>query len=348
MAYDAKRLAELRELFRYSPAAVLLAEKDRILWANAAAETLFGRALALESVSGLWPALPPVGDGVASCTLENGRSCRLTAGSLDGLSVYTLIPETAGEAVPPGVLRRMRSAAAELRLSLDRCLPRESGDKRIGVLYRSYYSLLHSIEQLSDETNLAAGELPVRKTLLELGRLVWDLTGSVDVLARERGVSVSCRVPEGQFPVEGDRDRLEQLILILLSNSLSHTPEGGTVVLELRRSGDRILLTVTDDGDGLADQDMIRAFTAGEELPLTATGAGLGLHIAQGLARLHGGVMLLERRKDRGTAVTLSLPARPELLLRDAEMPEPVGPRRLLTELCDVLSPEVYLPKYTE
>ena len=93
---------------------------------------------------------------------------------------------------------------------------------------------------------------------------------------------------------------------------------------------------------------MIRAFTAGEELPLTASGAGVGLHIAQGIARLHGGVLLLERRKGPGMRVTLSLPARSELRLRDAEMPEPAGAQRLLTELCDVLSPETYLPKYTD
>jgi len=340
-------LEELRSLFRRSPDAVIFVRKGAAVFANAAAVSLFGRDVRGEYASNLLGGAALPGEDAAAALTVGGRGCRVTAAVFDDVTVLTLRAGENAVPVPPAAISRLRTAAANLLLSLDRLTDPETEDPYAAVLYHSYYTLLHGIEQLSDRNALAAESMALHMTGVELGQLLWELAGSVDAFARDRKAPIRCTVPEGTFPVRGDRERLEQLLLILLSNSLLHTPAGGEIRLSLRRAGGQILLTVEDDGSGLSEAEMAEVFTAGQrdEPAAALSGAGLGLYIAQGIARLHDGTLLLESREGRGTRVTLSLPARDGLILRDAAPPAS-NPRQILTELCHALPSGVYSPKY--
>ena len=195
---------------------------------------------------------------------------------------------------------------------------------------------------------LAEGELAAAMRPLELDALLSELAESVALLTGDRGVTVRFRTEEAPCRVSGDRDRLEQLVLILLSNSLRRTPAGGKIDLTLRRSGRMFILSVEDDGPGLSEAELADAFRpGGEPDPAAAlSGSGLGLYLAQGIARLHGGALVIESREGQGARVSVSLPENPNLTLRDGDPPP--GPRRILTELCDVLPGSVYLPRYLD
>ncbi|HZP94925.1 MAG TPA: HAMP domain-containing sensor histidine kinase [Candidatus Limnocylindria bacterium] len=113
--------------------------------------------------------------------------------------------------------------------------------------------------------------------------------------------------------VQGERDRLKQLVLILADNALSYTPAPGEVRLSLRRKARETVLVVEDEGIGVSAETAARAFERfyrGEEAQrLDPAGTGLGLSIAKWIVERHGGTIALGQRQPRGTSVTVRLPA---------------------------------------
>jgi signal transduction histidine kinase len=135
--------------------------------------------------------------------------------------------------------------------------------------------------------------------------------------------------------VLGDRDRLKQLLLILVENALRYTPRGGRARVALRRRDGRAELEVADTGIGIAAADLPRVFDrfyrGDEARSRDAGGSGLGLAIARWIAEAHGGRIAVESRPGEGTTFTVSLPlaaeAAPGAAAQDGAVPraEPAG-----------------------
>jgi len=113
--------------------------------------------------------------------------------------------------------------------------------------------------------------------------------------------------------VNGERDRLKQLMLILIDNALSYTPAPGEVHLTLTAEGSQAVLLVEDEGVGLTPEVAVRAFDrfyrGPEAQRLDPAGTGLGLSIGRWIVDRHGGTIALEPRAPRGTRVRVRLPA---------------------------------------
>lgn len=123
--------------------------------------------------------------------------------------------------------------------------------------------------------------------------------------------------PEWRFPlsaseelvVNGDRERLRQVLDNLISNAIKYGGPSKTVQIEARSTDRSVLISVTDDGRGIAADDLPHIFdrfhrVAGQG----GRGHGLGLYIAAALARLHGGELTAESQVGRGSTFTLSIP----------------------------------------
>ena len=112
--------------------------------------------------------------------------------------------------------------------------------------------------------------------------------------------------------VEGERDRLKQLVLIVVDNALTYTPAPGEVRLSLRRDVSEVVLTVEDEGIGVSDQTTTHAFERfyrGDDAQrLDPAGTGLGLSIAEWIVERHGGSIALAPREARGSIATVRLP----------------------------------------
>lgn len=113
--------------------------------------------------------------------------------------------------------------------------------------------------------------------------------------------------------VYGERDRLKQLVLILVDNALSYTPTPGEVRISLQRESSETVLTVEDEGIGVSPETAAHAFDRfyrGEEAQrLDPAGTGLGLSIAKWIVERHGGAIALHQRTPHGTIVSVRLPA---------------------------------------
>ncbi len=157
---------------------------------------------------------------------------------------------------------------------------------------------------------LDAGALPLARDAVDLAELVRTACRQMERLAERHGIQV---VLDDLTPLaaRGDRARLEQVVLILLDNAVKYSPAGGRVTVAVRRRGVQAVVEVSDTGCGLDPEEIGRLFARfhrGRWAGQSAEGSGLGLSIAQGIVRAHGGHIAIASGAGSGTCVTVTLP----------------------------------------
>jgi two-component system sensor histidine kinase CiaH len=157
----------------------------------------------------------------------------------------------------------------------------------------------------------AAADLGLDRRPVDLAELARTAVRRVEPLAEERGVDVVVDAA-GSVTIDGDRDRLLQLILILVDNAIDHAPAGTPVQVAVGRRGSSALLTVTDQGPGIPAEARERVFQPFARLDARARrgrgGAGLGLAIARRLVVAHGGWIEVAARPGGGARFEVTLP----------------------------------------
>ena len=119
---------------------------------------------------------------------------------------------------------------------------------------------------------------------------------------------------DGELAVIADADRLQQVLLNLLTNAVKFTPPGGSLTLRCERSDDRVRIHVADTGVGIPADALERIFSAFVQLDTTPAdpsqrGVGLGLAISRDLVRAMGGELTASSRVGEGSVFTIDLPA---------------------------------------
>ena len=172
--------------------------------------------------------------------------------------------------------------------------------------------------KLTDQLLLLARSDSGREELLlgdvRLDELIRHVMRLFEPLAELNGVRLEAELASG-VELTGDRDKLQQLLVILLDNSLKHTPAGGAIRVALTRRGQQAVMVVEDTGEGIAGEDLphiFERFYRGDRSRSRGDGGtGLGLSIARWIAEKHGGAITAASQPGRGTTMTVRLPAAP-------------------------------------
>jgi signal transduction histidine kinase len=180
--------------------------------------------------------------------------------------------------------------------------------------------LTRMVGDLLLEAQAESGKLPLHFAPLELDTLLLEVFKEMHVLARER---VQLKLTEiDQIMINGDRDRLKQVLINLVSNAIKYTPQGGQVFLSLGKSADNARLIVRDNGQGIPSEDLphiFERFYRAEKSRSRAKvgGFGLGLSIAYWIVNHHQGQIEVDSAEGKGTTFCIYLP----LLKTDATKP---------------------------
>ena len=222
------------------------------------------------------------------------------------------------------------------------------------TIYHSYYNIQRITNNLTDFGDYTRNSMLLNRTSYDLAVSSREMIDTVRHLVSDRGVELCFKANQDSLVVYADKRRIDKLILNLLSNSLLNTPAGGTVVLSVISAGDRFILTVSDNGQGIPPDILQMAWSryrAERFVTEQPVGVGLGLPIVHAITKQHGGSVMLESRLGIGTTVTVSIP------LAKPEMPAPndifvdyadYDMQQLLTELSGVISSEKYSQKYMD
>ncbi len=242
--------------------------------------------------------------------------------ALDGCRVFNIVPAQPRDTgdwtnIFSAVGYELNNSLAVLKMASGLLLPyiENQGNPRLSqyasMIYHRNYKIQRVANNISDFGDFITSNLTLSRAPYDLVASSRELLDSARHLVADRGVELRFESELDSLVVYADKDRLDKLILNLLSNSLLHTPSGGTVILTVASAGDRFVLTVSDNGQGIPTdvmQTVWAQYRADRGLTDRPVGIGLGLPIVHAIAQQHGGSVMLESRPGDGTAVTVSIP----------------------------------------
>jgi signal transduction histidine kinase len=166
--------------------------------------------------------------------------------------------------------------------------------ENLEALHAQVLLLNRLVEDLRTLANAEAGQLALEKAPVDLADLCRGQVSALQLRAAEHEIELTIAVPpEENVWVDADSQRLNQVLLNLLDNALRHTPPGGDVTVSVYGNQTEVFVTVSDNGPGLAAEDVPHVFDRfyrGDRSRNRATGGtGLGLAIARQLVEAHGG-----------------------------------------------------------
>lgn len=198
---------------------------------------------------------------------------------------------------------------------------RESERKSLAVIRKQTDRLASLVNEMLDVSRIEAGRLQLNLESLDLSSLAGEVVNNLRLSSTAHMLSL---VTEPDVEVLGDTTRIEQVLINLISNAITYSPEGGEVGVHVWREGDTACVSVRDHGVGIAADELPHLFDRFYRAPragvMRSGGMGLGLYISQEIAARHGGTIRVESVEGVGSTFTFSLPlAREGLRLHTTE-----------------------------
>jgi signal transduction histidine kinase len=181
----------------------------------------------------------------------------------------------------------------------------------IAAIRRNSQHLAKLVDDVLDLSQIEAGRMGLSKGWTSLQEIIGAASMAVRSLFESKGLYLETEVPSDLPPVFCDSTRTRQVVLNLLSNAGRFTEQGG-VRLKAGREDDRVVVSVSDTGSGIALEDQEKLFEPFQQLDVSIRrrqgGSGLGLAISKRFVEMHGGQMWLESSVGVGTTIYFSLP----------------------------------------
>jgi signal transduction histidine kinase len=175
--------------------------------------------------------------------------------------------------------------------------------------------LLSLINDVLDLSKIEAGALTLSLADYSMKEVVNTVITAVEPLAAEKKLMLKTTVPPDLPIGKGDEQRLTQVLLNLVGNSIKFT-DVGKVSLQVGASNGEFLVSVTDTGLGISEADQQNIMEEFQQADTSSTkekgGTGLGLAIAKHMVEMHGGQLWVESRLGKGTTFSFTLPVRVE------------------------------------
>jgi len=171
--------------------------------------------------------------------------------------------------------------------------------------------LLSLINNILDLSTIEAGYMELQHDKVFINEIFQDLYELTHEWARRERLTITLECPKNIGAIIADKRRLKQILLNLVRNAITFTPENGTITLKAKRFKDRMEIIVSDTGTGIAREDQARIFEPFERIHGNGQGhggAGLGLTLVKNIVELHQGTVTLKSMAGTGTAVTITLP----------------------------------------
>lgn len=198
-----------------------------------------------------------------------------------------------------------------LRAILDDVYPLEKAE--IARLYDQTRHLHRLVDDLRLLAQAEARQLQLQRSPRNLTVLLGEVAELFSPLAGEKNISLQTSLPQSSVPAAVDRIRIVQALQNLLTNALQHTPAGGIITLSLQVDDEMAAISVADNGDGIAPEDIPRVFDRFYRVDNNRTrdtgGVGLGLAIAHALVKAHDGeIEVASPGAGQGSTFTIRLP----------------------------------------
>ncbi|MCQ2418968.1 MAG: HAMP domain-containing histidine kinase [Clostridia bacterium] len=343
---------KLTELLALLDVPAFFVKNGSILCRNAAAEPLLCEDAVNETIA----ALDAGQDHVFSTELA-GRMRTLSCKTFGGGLLCQIAPEQTPSVSADYldiISGELRKPLGELMMALEKLYPSlpksEQTTYNAGQAQRNIHRLLRLASQLNAGSRIKKGTWQLSCEKTDLCEWLDRLAMQAEDLFSYTSIRFCYSGLTAPFVGDADLEKLERAIWNLLSNSLLHAPEGSTVSLEARRSRAQLILSVSDEADGVQGShgSVFSHDTERIGLEDAKDGLGFGLSIVRACAELHGGSVLLTSKKEGGTTAVLSVPVSGQETQAHSVIPVfdySGGIHHGLLELSDALDPAAFCPQ---
>ncbi len=153
---------------------------------------------------------------------------------------------------------------------------------------------------------------PLNKTLFSMKNMISDVVSTMSLVAGEKGHRLQFKQATEIPMFYGDRDKLEQVLYNIISNSIKYTPNGGRITVRAGKMYDEMRIEVQDTGIGIPEKDLARIFERFYRVDKARSrelgGTGLGLAISKGIIDAHKGEIQIKSKAGEGTTVMIKIP----------------------------------------
>ncbi len=191
----------------------------------------------------------------------------------------------------------------------------ERVQKLLNIINSGGERLKKLVDDLVEITRIESRIMKLEKKRENIVEIINNMVNELALFAKERGLSLTASL-EGNFLLEIDKTRFEQVLSNLIVNAIKNTPEGGKISIEVEQTPQFLNIKVIDTGVGVTAEEKEKLFKKfgkierhGKGMDLNIEGSGLGLYISKEIVEMHGGRITVESEgKNKGATFIVSLP----------------------------------------
>ncbi len=211
----------------------------------------------------------------------------------------------------------LRNPLAPIRNAVDYMMLKNLPDPHLewarGVIERQVAQMARLLDDLLDIARVTSGKLTLRAARLDLESVFRAAVETSRPIMDASGQELVVEIPPQPIPLDGDLTRLDQIVSNLLNNAAKYTPRGGRIRLSAQRMGDEVVVSVRDNGIGIAPEMLPHVFELFSQVDLPREerqgGLGVGLALTKRLVEMHGGtIAAASGGPGKGSEFTVRLP----------------------------------------
>lgn len=305
----------ISQLFSLSRDPVVCERGGMVVSMNPSAVALFGSDLTGHFISALIPeTVLSVKDApfIASAIIE-GKTATISCTSFADLRLYSFIIPDLGEEKPAQMPFSVyiREIANTIKVTSEQIMRQseayhdEKMDRYSAIMLHNSSKLKRLVSNYSLLTACISNTQPFQPITISVNQVCSSVVEAVSDLAQAHGIKLEF-ISESEVLASVDPELCRVMLMNLLSNSLINTPSGGKIQVSLRSNASQFSITVADNGNGIPPEELSTIFTRYNKPAVLDNGqisAGLGLAVAEQIARLHNGTIIIQSVPGKGSTI---------------------------------------------
>ena len=167
------------------------------------------------------------------------------------------------------------------------------------------------VNDLLEVSRIEAGAISLSPEIIDVRTLVDDCINRLKIQFEKKNQSPKMKAPKNLPLIEADPNRINQVLINLLSNAHKYSPDGSEITVEIKELDHFIQIAIRDTGIGISKDDQKKLFSkfyrVKNEETIKAGGTGLGLWITKSLVEMHGGTISVRSKLGKGTTFSFTL-----------------------------------------
>ena len=187
-------------------------------------------------------------------------------------------------------------------------ITRDELDLGLGIIQDETERLIKLVEELLDFSRLASDRIKLKIDTVNIKSLAIGVMNQLKVKSSEKDIRLNVAFENENIDlIQGDKDRLRQVLINLIQNSIKFTDEGGFINIIVSQDEEYTTIKVVDNGVGIEKENLEKVLDKFFQEDYNESGSGLGLAISNEIVKLHGGKMTLNSKKGVGTSITVKI-----------------------------------------